>query len=108
MKKIKDIVRQGVSLKALNYIMLAMAVVITIILSIAMHQTTEIYDETHNSTQNIFSVRKSAYELQQASDYLTEQIRFFVTSGDKTYLDNYFKEAKETNAQSLNTSINQS
>lgn len=96
MKKFKDIVRQGVSLKALNYIMLAMAVVITIILSIAMHQTTEIYDETHNSTQNIFSVRKGAYELQQASDYLTEQIRFFVTSGDKTYLDNYFKEAKET------------
>lgn len=96
MKKLKNLSKQGVSLKVLNYIMLAMAIIITVVLSIAMSQTTVIYEQTHTSTQNTFSLRKSAYELQQASDYLTEQIRFFVTSGDKTYLDNYFREAKET------------
>lgn len=96
MKKLKNISKKGVSLKVLNYIMLAMAIIITVVLSIAMSQTTVIYEQTHASTQNAFSLRKSAYELQQASDYLTEQIRFFVTSGDKTYLDNYFREANET------------
>ena len=96
MKKLKNISKKGVSLKVLNYIMLAMAIIITVVLSIAMSQTTVIYEQTHASTQDTFKLRKNAYELQQASDYLTEQIRFFVTSGDKTYLDNYFREAKET------------
>ena len=73
-----------------------MAIIITVILLIAMHQTTLIYEETHNATRNLFSLRKSAYELQQASDYLTEQIRYFVTSGDKAYLDDYFEEANTT------------
>ena len=96
MKKFKKFLKQGASLKVLNYIMLGMAIIITIILLIAMHQTTLIYEETHNATRNLFSLRKSAYELQQASDYLTEQIRYFVTSGDKAYLDDYFKEANIT------------
>lgn len=96
MKKFKKFLKQGASLKVLNYIMLGMAIIITIILLIAMNQTTLIYEETHNATRNLFSLRKSAYELQQASDYLTEQIRFFVTSGDKAYLDDYFEEANTT------------
>ena len=96
MRKLKRILKQGASLKALNYIMLGMAIIITVILLIAMHQTTLIYEETHNATRNLFSLRKSAYELQQASDYLTEQIRYFVTSGDKAYLDDYFEEANTT------------
>lgn len=96
MKKIKKILKQGASLKVLNFIMLGMAVIITVILLIAMRQTSVIYDETHRATRNLFSLRKSAYELQQASDYLTEQIRYFVTSGDKTYLDDYFQESKTT------------
>lgn len=96
MRKLKRILKQGASLKALNYIMLGMAIIITVILLIAMHQTTLIYEETHNATRNLFSLRKSAYEMQQASDYLTEQIRFFVTSGDKAYLDDYFEEANTT------------
>ncbi len=96
MKKFKKFLKQGASLKVLNYIMLGMAIIITIILLIAMQQTTLIYEETHNATRNLFSLRKSAYELQQASDYLTEQIRYFVTSGDKAYLDDYFEEANTT------------
>ena len=87
MKKFKKFLKQGASLKVLNYIMLGMAIIITIILLIAMHQSTLIYEETHNATRNLFSLRKSAYELQQASDYLTEQIRYFVTSGDNQYND---------------------
>lgn len=88
--------KQGVSLKTLNYTMLALAVIISVALSFAMFSTTEIYEETRATTQDLFTLRKSAYELQQASDYLTEQMRCFVTSGEKTYLDNYFEEANVT------------
>ena len=94
MKIIKNAIRHGVSLSILNYSMLAVAVLISVMLSVAMHHTTRIYDETHITTQKLFNLRKDTYELQRASDYLTEQIRCFVTSGDRVYLDNYFEEAK--------------
>ena len=96
MNSINKAIKHGVSLKVLNYSMFAAALVISILLSFAMHQTTEIYNETHTTTQNLFNLRKNTYELQRASDYLTEQIRCFVTSGDKQYLDNYFEEANVT------------
>lgn len=94
MKSIKNAIKQGISLRVLNYIMLGEAVLISLILTVAMRYTTKTYEETRATTQKLFSLRKSAYELQRASDYLTEQIRCFVTSGDRTYLDNYFEEAK--------------
>ena len=96
MKSIKNAIKQGISLRVLNYIMLGEAVLISLILTVAMRYTTKTYEETRATTQKLFSLRKSAYELQRASDYLTEQIRCFVTSGDRTYLDNYFEEAKVT------------
>ncbi len=96
MNKLKNMLNQGIPLKALNYAMLAVAIVISVVLSLAMFNTTKIYDRTRTATRDLFELRKSAYELQQASDYLTEQMRCFVTSGDRTYLDNYFEEANVT------------
>ena len=34
--------------------------------------------------------------LQDASDYLTDQARLYVQTGDKTYFDNYWREVNET------------
>ena len=62
----------------------------------AMQVTTNIYNETHEVTQNLSKWRTSAYDLQVGSDYLTDQIRCFVATGDKTYLDNYFTEVNVT------------
>lgn len=96
MNLLKKTLRQGLSLRTLNMMMLIAAIVISAILFWAMHNTREIYNETQSATQNLITLRKSAYNLQLASDYLTEQIRCFVLTGEKAYLDNYFEEAKVT------------
>lgn len=76
--------------------MLTIAIIISLVLSFSMHQTTVMYDEAHAVTQSFIELRKSSYDLQIASDYLTEQIRRFAVTGDRTYLDNYFEEAEVT------------
>lgn len=35
-------------------------------------------------------------DLAAASDYLTDQVRYYTVTGDKTYLENYWREVKET------------
>ena len=39
------------------------------------------------------SLKETSNDVQQASDYLTEQVRLFVVNGEKVYMDNYFNEA---------------
>ena len=96
MKFLKNIKKRGISLRALNMVMLVIAILISAVLFVAMSRTTKMYDETHEITQNLLSWRSNSYNLQVASDYLTEQMRSFVITGNREYLDNYFKEAQET------------
>ena len=88
--------KNSLSLKKLNTYMLVAAFLISAILFFAMSQTSSMYDEAHNVTQEIKDYESTAYNLQTASDYLTEQIRLFVITGDKKNLDNYFEESNIT------------
>ncbi len=94
MKYLDHIRKHGISLQKLNYVMLALAILISIVLFIAMYRTNVMYQNTHKITENLISWRQSSYELQIASDYLTEEMRCFVVTGKKECLGNYFKEAK--------------
>ncbi|MGB5902058.1 MAG: methyl-accepting chemotaxis protein [Xanthobacteraceae bacterium] len=38
-------------------------------------------------------------DLANASDYLTDEVRFYTVTGEKTYLDNYWREVKETKSR---------
>ena len=89
-------IKNGISLRRLNLIMLISAIIISVILFIAMNRTSRIYSEAHESTQKLLDWEKSASVLKEASDYLTEQMHYFVVTGDRVYLDNYFYEAKVT------------
>lgn len=88
--------KNSLSLKKLNTYMLVAAFLISAILFFAMSQTSSMYDEAHTVTQEIKDYEATAYNLQTASDYLTEQIRLFVITGDKKNLDNYFEESNIT------------
>lgn len=56
-----------------------------------------------NTTEDYISCEKAADQLQQGSDYLTEQVRLYTMTGDRVYLDHYFIEAK--NNQSRETAL---
>ena len=86
----------GIHLRKLNIVMLITAVVFSICLIIAMNMTGKINNDANKFTQTIIDRKNSSSELMRASDYLTEQMQVFTVTGDRTYLDNYFIEAKET------------
>ncbi len=94
--KIKNYKQDNLSLKKLNTYMVVAAILISLILFFAMTRTATMYDEVHTVTQEIKNYETTAYNLQHASDYLTEQIRLFVITGDKKNLDSYFEESNIT------------
>ena len=97
MKKfLLEIKNKGISLRHVNIVMLVIALLISAVLVFAMNRTNELYEITNEATDDLIVWRSSAYELQIASDYLTDQMRSFVITGDRTYLDNYLEEAYVT------------
>ena len=94
--KIRSYKQDNLSLKKLNTCMVVAAILISLVLFFAMSRTSSMYDEAHVVTEEIKNYETTAYNLQTASDYLTEQIRLFVITGDKKNLDNYFEESNVT------------
>lgn len=50
----------------------------------------------HDTTEQYIQCEREAKQLQDGSDYLTEQVRLFAMTGQRTYMDLYFKEAETT------------
>lgn len=54
-----------------------------------------------DSTEQYITCEKAAKDLQDGSDYLTEQVRLYATTGQREYLDNYFHEANDVRRREL-------
>ena len=67
--------KRGISLRRVNILMLVVSVLLSIGLIVAMNITTNINEETHEYTQKFIEWRSSSYDLQRASDYLTEMMQ---------------------------------
>ncbi len=82
-----------ISLRKLNVFMLIAAALISATLFFAMRQTKSMYEDAHAITQQLRESEETSFNLQAASDFLTEECRLFVVTGEKKHLDNYFQEA---------------
>ncbi len=76
------------------------SIVITVLLTIlfwtvSVHSIRQ-FKILHEATEQYILCEQEAKNLQDASDYLTEQVRLYAMTGQKTYLDLYFEEAKST------------
>ena len=54
------------------------------------------FDQLRVTTNEYITCEKAAKQLQEGSDYLTEQVRLYAMTGERQYMDLYFKEADET------------
>ena len=92
----KDKATGGIRLRIMNYVLGGL----TLAMAIAMLVTTFLaivgYNSLRHTSEAFFACRDSAEQIQDASDYLTEHVRYFVGSGRRQYLDDYFREANET------------
>lgn len=50
------------------------------------------YVKMARSSENYIEAQIAASEMQNASDYLTDRVRYFVITGNVSYLDEYFEE----------------
>ena len=88
--------RRGVSVRQLNILLAGITLAISVLLLFATYRARVGYVELRGYTDNYIRWQRDAYDLQLASDFLTEQVRSFVETGERYYLEAYFKEATVT------------
>ena len=88
--------RHTMSLRGLNYLMAFVALVSSVLLLFTAQRVQKSYDTMIAVSNRYVELQSAAYDLQRASDYLTDQVRSFVITGDLSFLENYFEEATVT------------
>lgn len=71
------------------------AIVVILYIAISGMGNKEFY-VLKNTTEQYIKCEKAAEQLQEGSDYLTEQVRLYVMTGEEKYLDQYIEEAEVT------------
>lgn len=87
---------KGLSLKIIIRVMAIITGVITICLIISLFLLTNTNRRVNELKEDFLKLEKSANDLEQASDYLTEQVRYYVVTGEDNYYHEYFREVNET------------
>ena len=88
--------RRNVSIRRIIIIMALVTTVISILLLTATYYTDAGYTRLSENMENYIQWQRDANDLQNGSDYLTDQVRCFVVTGERQYLDDYFEEAQVT------------
>ena len=87
---------KGIPIKWVNYILAGIILLISVLLLVTAYKTSYSYKELHSTTEEYIEWQKNASNMMVGSDYLTDQVRYYVESGDRAYLDNYFEESHNT------------
>lgn len=69
-------------------------------LTIAVMSSRE-FSILHDTTEQYIECEQAAKQLQDGSDYLTEQVRLYAMSGKQVYVDRYFTEAQVTKRRDI-------
>lgn len=86
---------KGFSLKLVAWLISIFAVVISGLLVLSVVYISQKNEEVNASTKNYIALKSAANDVQLASDDLTNDVRLFVTTAKKEYMDSYFVEANE-------------
>ena len=88
--------RGGVRLSMINNIMIFAAVVIAAVLLYAAHRATADYNRLQSATERYITCQQNADIFQEASDYLTNECRYFAVLGDPVHARNFIEEVEVT------------
>lgn len=69
-------------------------------LTIAVMSSRE-FSILHDTTEQYIECERAAKQLQDGSDYLTEQVRLYAMSGKQVYVERYFTEAEVTKRRDI-------
>lgn len=86
----------GISLRTLFAWLIVIAVIISGFMIYSTFRLTNAFDKLSVAMEKYIDLEKTAYQLMDASDYLTENAQRFTVDGKRQYMDNYFEEALES------------
>lgn len=75
---------------------IVLTVVVAVLFIFTSMQGVQKFQQTEASTKQYISCENAATQFQEASDYLTEQVRMFAMTGKNEYMNLYFEEVDFT------------
>lgn len=84
----------GLKIKNVCIVMMVVSAVIYVLLMMKSVQLQSNYNSLQTSTTEYFGANGDARRINEASDYMTDQVRMFSIELNRSYVDNYFREAK--------------
>ena len=85
----------GIPLKRVTIIFAIVMIVISILLMVGLYFNLTNYRSLLEVSRDYITWEEKAKEMMISSDYLTEQARSFIETGEREFMDNYFAEANE-------------
>ena len=93
---VKSRKRGGVSLRVIQICLIIVTVVMSGSVIFFTFRLTDTFRSLVAASKEYGDLQNAAHELMDASDYLTEKVQRFAATGEIRFLEDYFKEANET------------
>lgn len=84
--------QKGIRIRTINLIMLVMSILAFILILYSTVQIAHDYEATLKAMNNYMDWESAARAIQTGSDYLTDQAKFYTSTLNIQYADNYFRE----------------
>ena len=88
--------KKSVSIKTVGWILGGFGVAILVMLIVSLYMLSFQFERVQKMTQEYASLKISAMDVQDASDYLTSQARSYVATGNDEFIFNYMEESYTT------------
>lgn len=92
---------KGIRIRTINVIMILLSCILYVLLISATVRVSREYENVHNSMDEYIACEKSGDLLTEGSAYLTEQVRMYVITSERQYMDNYFTEVHVTRRREM-------
>ena len=87
---------KGIRIRTINLLMILLSCILYVLLITVTIRISKEYEGVHDSMDDYIACEASGDLLTEGSAYLTEQVRLYVITAERRYMDNYFTEVHVT------------
>lgn len=88
-------------IRLINAVAIVLAAVLSLVALVAVQRIFDTEDALEHSNEAYRACTNAADSLHEASDYLMNEARVFVATGNRAHLDNYIRELEETDRRGV-------
>jgi len=86
----------GIPIRVLNTVLICLAAVVSLVFLHAVQATNDAYNELETASNRYVACEAASNQMKEASNFLTIQVRSFAVTQNPMNMENYFREAVET------------